>query len=117
MKRMAHREIARQITGFFKTASDSSFNAITLLQEYTEKTINLSLVRSPWFPEEGRKLVSEWLKTYRKGYDDFKIAADEQYRKLEVLFHQHNGAGSVETSETPQKVDKDQGAQKTKKAK
>jgi hypothetical protein len=114
MRRMAHREIARQITGFFKTASDSSFNAITLLQEYTEKTISLSLVRSPWFPEEGRKLVSEWLKTYRKGYDDFKTAADEQYRKLEVLFHQHNGAGSVET---PQKVDKDQGAQKTKKAK
>jgi hypothetical protein len=114
MKRMAHREIARRITGFFKTASDSSFKTITLLQEYTEKTISLSLVRSPWFPEEGRKLVSEWLKTYRKGYDDFKIAADEQYRKLEVLFHQHNGAGSVDT---PEKADKDQGTQKTKKAK
>jgi hypothetical protein len=114
MKRMAHREIARQITGFFKTASDSSLKTITLLQEYTEKTISLSLMRSPWFPEEGRKLVSEWLKTYRKGYDDFRIAADEQYRKLEMLFHQHNGAGSVDT---PEKADEDQGAQKTKKAK
>jgi len=31
-----------------------------------------------------------------------------------VLFHQHNGAGAVET---PRKVDKDQGTQKTKKAK
>jgi hypothetical protein len=114
MKRMAHREIARQITGFFKTASDSSFKTITLLQEYTEKTISLSLVRSPWFPEEGRKLVNEWLKTYRKGYDDFKIAADEQYRKLEMLFHQDNGASSVLTTE---KADKDQEAQKTRKAK
>lgn len=111
---MAHREIARQITGFFKTASGNSFNAITLLHEYTEKTISLSLARSPWFPEEGRKLVSEWLKTCRKGYDDFKIAADEQYRKLEVLFHQHNGAGSVET---PDKAEKDQGTRKTQKAK
>ena len=111
---MAHAEIAKQITGFFKTTLDSSFNTITMLREYTEKTINLSLVRSPWFPEEGRKLVSEWLKTYRKGYDDFKIAADEQYRKLEMLFHQDNGAGSAQT---PKKADKDQGAQKTKKAK
>ena len=111
---MPNTEIAKQITGFFKTTLDSSFNTITMLREYTEKTINLSLVRSPWFPEEGRKLVSEWLKTYKKGYDDFKIAADEQYRKLEVLFHQHNGAGSVET---PEKAEKDQGAQKTKKAK
>jgi hypothetical protein len=111
---MAHTEIAKQITGFFKTTYDSNFNTITLLREYTEKTINLSMVRSPWFPEEGRKLVSEWLKVYRKGYDDMKVAADEQYRKLEMLFHQDNGAGSVET---PEKTDKDQRAQKTKKAK
>ena len=111
---MAHKEIAKQITGFFKTTFDSSFNSITLLQEYTEKTINLSLVQSPWFPEEGRKLVSEWLKVYKKGYDDLKVAADEQYRKLEVVFHKDNGADSVET---PEKADKVQGAQKTKKAK
>jgi hypothetical protein len=64
--------------------------------------------------KEGRKLVSEWLKTYKKGHDDFKIAADEPYRKLEVIFHQHNGAGSVETH---RKVDKDRGTRKTKKAK
>jgi hypothetical protein len=112
-ERMAHKEMAKQITGFFKTTYDSSFNTITLLREYTENTINISL-QSSWFTEEGRKLVSEWLKTYKKGYDDFKIAADEQYRKLEVLFHQHNGAGAVETIK---KVDKDQGTQKTKKAK
>jgi hypothetical protein len=114
MNKMAHREIARQITGFAKTTFESSFNTLTMLQEYTEKTVNLSLTSSPWFPEEGRKLISEWLKTYKKGYDDLKVAADEQYRKLEVLFHQHNGTGSVET---PGTADKDQGAQKTRKAK
>jgi len=113
---MAHKdkEMAKQINGFFKTTFDSSLKTITLLQEYTEKTINLSLVQSPWFPEEGRKLVSEWLKVYKKGYDDLKVAADEQYRKLEMLFHHDNGAKSVET---PEKADKDLGAQKTKKAK
>ena len=111
---MAHREIARQITGFVKTTFDNSVNTLTLFQEYTEKSVNLSLARSPWFPEEGRKLVSEWLKVYKKGYDDLKVAADEQYRKLEVIFHKDNGADSVET---PEKADKVQGAQKTKKAK
>jgi len=111
---MAHKEIAKQIIGFFKTTFDSSFSTITMLRENTEKTITLSLARSPWFPEEGRKLVGEWLKVYRKGYDDLKVAADEQYRKLEVIFHKDNGADSVET---PEKADKDQGAQKTKKAK
>ncbi|HTZ39080.1 MAG TPA: hypothetical protein VMB77_02895 [Syntrophales bacterium] len=111
---MAHVEIAKQITGFLKTTFDHSFNTVTMLRDYTEKAIHLSLVRSPWFPEEGRKLVSEWLRTNRKGYDDFKMAADEQYRKFEMLLHQDNGAGSAQT---PTKADKDQGAQKTKKAK
>ncbi len=111
---MDHTEIAKQTTGFFKNAFENSFNTITVLHEYTEKTIRLSLVRSPWFPEEGRKFVREWLKVYKKGYDDFKIAADEQYRKLEMLFHQDNGASSVLTTE---KADKDQEAQKTRKAK
>ena len=111
---MAHREIAKQITGFFKITYNNSFNTITLLQEYTDNTVNLSLAQSPWFPEEGRKLVTEWLKVYRKGYDDFKVAADEQYRKLEVLFHQHNGTGS---NETPEKATKDLEVQKTKKSK
>jgi len=102
---MAHKdkEMAKQINGFFKTTFDSSLKTITLLQEYTEKTINLSLVQSPWFPEEGRKLVSEWLKTYRKGYDDLKVIADEQYRKLEILFHKDNGTGSAETTEKADK--------------
>lgn len=72
------------------------------------------MVRSPWFSEEGKKLISEWLKGCRKGYDDFKVAADQQYRKLEVFFLRENGAGSVETIE---KSDKKPPAQQTKKAK
>jgi len=111
---MNHIKIAKQLSGFFKTTFDHGFDTITMLQDYTGKTITLSLVRSPWFPEEGRKLVSEWLKANRKGFDDFKVAANEQYRKLEMLFHQDNGADSVAT---PEKTDKDQGAQKTKKDK
>lgn len=111
---MAHTEMAKQINGFYKTAFDSSFNTITMLREYTERSITLSLVRSPWFPEEGRKLVGEWLKVYRKGYDDFRVAADEQYKKIEMIFHKDNGAHSVET---PEKADKVQGAHKPKKAK
>jgi hypothetical protein len=100
---MAHREVARQLTVLFKTTFDNSFNTFAMLRENTEKTIALSLARSSWFPEEGRKLVSEWLKTYRKGYDDLKVIADEQYRKLEILFHKDNGTGSADTLEKDDK--------------
>lgn len=71
------------------------------------------MVRSPWFSEEGRKLFVEWLKGCRKGYDDFRVAADQQYRKIEGFFLRDNGTGSVETIE---KADKDQPPPQTKKA-
>jgi len=39
-----------------------------------------------FFPEEGKKLVNEWIKTYKKGREDFKAAADENFKKVEAFF-------------------------------
>jgi hypothetical protein len=47
--------------------------------------VKLSLDQSPWLPEEGKKIVNSWMTAYKKGYDDFKVATDEQYKKMEAL--------------------------------
>ena len=83
-----YTKMAQQMTGVYKTTMDNSINAMTLIQENTEKMVSLSLEQSPWFPEEGKKFVNAWMKAYKKGYDDLKVAADEQYKKLEAFVSQ-----------------------------
>lgn len=83
---MEQEKIMKQIVGFYKTTFDSSFNAMAILQEQTEKMVQTAMNQSPWIPEEGRKIVGEWMKTYRQGREDFRSAVDESYGKVEKFF-------------------------------
>jgi len=38
------------------------------------------------FPEEGRKAIAEWMKTYKKGCEDFQNTVDENFKKVEDFF-------------------------------
>ena len=80
-----YKKMAQQMTSVYRAALDNSLNAMNMIQENTEKVVKLSLEQSPWLPEEGKKLVNSWMTAYKKGYDDFKLAADEQCRKMEAL--------------------------------
>jgi hypothetical protein len=84
---MEQKEIAQQIAGFYKKTYETSLIAMNTIQEQTERMLNLSLVQSPWLPEQSRNLVSTWAKAYSKGCDDFKTASDAQFRKFEAMLH------------------------------
>lgn len=94
-----YTKMAQKMTGYYKSTMDNSINAMTMIQEKTEKMVSLSLEQSPWFPEEGKKFVYAWMKTYKKGYDDLKVAADEQYGKLEAFVNMQKRADSAEKAE------------------
>jgi hypothetical protein len=81
-----YTKTAQQMTGFYRSTIDNSINAMTMIQDGTEKMVSLSLEQSPWFPEEGKKFVNAWMKAYKKGCDDLKAAVDEQYKKSEAFF-------------------------------
>lgn len=91
--------MARQMTGVYKRTIDNSINAMTMIQESTEKMISLSLEKTPWFPEESKKFVNGWMKAYKKGYDDLKVAADEQYKKIEAFVNLQEKTDSAEKAE------------------
>ena len=41
--------MAQQMTGVYKRTIDNSINAMTMIQESTEKIVNLSLAQAPGF--------------------------------------------------------------------
>lgn len=82
-RNMNPKDLTKQVIDFNKKAFDNSFHAMSSLQDQVERVINMFLEQSPWFPEEGRKAVSEWVKAYRKGREDFKEAVDNNYKKVE----------------------------------
>jgi len=87
---MNPKQVARQMMHFNKISFDNTFDAMTVLQEQMEKMIGRYLEQSFWLPVEGKAVITEWVKTYKKGRTDFKAAVDDNYRKVEDFFVGHD---------------------------
>ena len=83
---MDPKQIAKQMIDFNKAAFDNSFNAMAILQDQIEKMASTALEQNNMIPAEGKKAVSDWIKSYKKGRDDFKASADEGFKKVETFF-------------------------------
>ena len=59
---------------------------MSVIQDQTEKMVNDMMEQTAFFPEEGKKAVTDWIKTYKKGREEFKAAADENFKKVEIYF-------------------------------
>ena len=80
--------IAKQMIVFNKTAFDNNFRAMQALQEQTEGLVNKFWDKSPMFPEEGKKVISDWMTAYKKGCEDFKSVVDDNFKKVEDFFEE-----------------------------
>lgn len=80
---MEPTEIAKQMIDFNKAAFNSGFNAMMTLQDQTEKMASNLVDQASWIPAEGKKGIHEWVQACKKGRDDFKKAADENFKKVE----------------------------------
>ncbi len=87
---MDQKQLFKQVIDFQKTTFDNSFKAMSTLQEQGEKMIDMFLEQSPWLPEEGRKSVTEWLKAYKKGREEFKVIVEKNFDKVQAYFEGSN---------------------------
>lgn len=79
-------KLAKQMIDFNKATFDNSFNTMVLIQEQMEKMVNSFLEQSTWLPEEGKKILNEWVAAYKKGREEFKKAVNESYKKVDAYF-------------------------------
>ena len=83
---MDPKQIAKQMIDFNKAAFDNSFEAMAVLQDQIEKMVSTAMEQNNMLPAEGKKAVADWIKSYKKGRNDFKVAADESFKKVESFF-------------------------------
>ena len=76
----------KQMLEFNKAAFDNTFNAMSTIQEQNAKMMSTFLEQASWMPEEGKKLIRNWIDAHKKGCEDFKKTADENYRKVDDFF-------------------------------
>ncbi len=80
---MDQKEIMRQMLKFNKAAFDNTFTAMVLLQEQLDRMVNMFLDQATWVPKEGKQVITDWVKAYKKGGDELKKAMDEGFKKLD----------------------------------
>lgn len=85
---MDPKQIAKQMIVFNKAAFDNNFRAMQALQEQTERLVNKFWDKSPMFPEEGKKVIYDWMTAYKKGCEDFKSVVDDNFKKVEDFFQE-----------------------------
>ena len=83
---MDNKIILKQFVQFNKTTFDNAFKAMELVQTQGEKMLNALLDQAAWIPEDGKKTITEWIRAYKKGVDEFKNTVDEQYKKVNEFF-------------------------------
>ena len=83
---MEHYQFLKQMTQFNKTAFDNSYNAMCMFREHNQKMATSLIDQATWMPEQGKKAITEWMKSYNKGCEDFKKIVDQNYQNLEKYF-------------------------------
>lgn len=84
---MDNKELVKQMIQFNKTAFDTSFSTLSMVYEQNERIVETFLAQAPGLPEEGKKVITDWMSAYRTGCDDFKKLVDDNYAKVEEFFN------------------------------
>ena len=89
-------KFAKQTFDFYKSSFNNTFSAIMMLQEQSQKVLDMYLAQTTGFPEEGKKAIGEWIKAYKKGSEEFKKAVDESFKRVEDFFSEAAKPGKKE---------------------
>ncbi len=85
---METTQFAKMTVEFQKTMLDTSFNAMTLVQDQGEKIVNTYFDQLPWVTDESKKSLQATVDMTKKARDDFKKAVDDGFGKIEELLEE-----------------------------
>ncbi len=82
---MDPKKMGKEMIDLYKTTFDNSFSAMMMLQEQMERMTSMYWGQMVHLPEEAKKGLAEWTKSYKKNCEDFKKVVDDGFKNLESL--------------------------------
>ena len=95
---MDPKKMGKQMIEFYKTSFDNSYSAMMMLQEQMERMANLYWGQMVNVPDEVKKGMAEWTKSYKQNCEDFKKSVDEGFKKLEIFFQEGEKAEKAKST-------------------
>lgn len=84
---MDMKNIAKQTIDFNKAAVNNSFNAMITAQVQMGIMTDAFLNQIPGFPPAGKRLIDDWTKSYRNGWDQLRKAIVDTFDQVECMFN------------------------------
>ena len=111
-------EFQRQLVEFQKQAFDSTFNALSALQDQQRELMSRLLEGAPALPNEMKQLLDEWGRALDKGRDQFRDTVDRSFETVESYLERLAGEDEPQSAErTSDKTDSGPSAKGAAKAK
>ncbi len=82
---MNQEKALKQILDFNQTSFNNALDAMTMLQDQTEKIADTYLNQIPGIPKEGQTIISGWTDAYKKGQDNFRKIINEGFTNVDKL--------------------------------
>ena len=76
---MDQLQALKQMIQMNRMAFNNSFNMLMSGFEQNKLMFDTYLAQTANLPTEGRKAIEDWMKSYKKGCDDFKRMIDASY--------------------------------------
>ena len=80
---MDQMRMAKEVFQLQKATVDGMLNSMLMFWDQTEKVMNTFMEQAIWLPDEGKKAFNEWVRTNKKGCEDFKNAVADGFNKME----------------------------------
>lgn len=80
---MEQTQVFKQMLDLNKMVFDNAYNSMVMFQDQLENMAGAALVKAPWIPEDGRKVMGEWMRNYKRVREDYKKIVDDGYQRME----------------------------------
>ena len=80
---MEYNQITKQAIDFQKSAFNSWYNAVTMVQDQASSAVETMLDKTSLVPEDGRQAIKSWVNACQEERNRFKSYVEDSFSGLE----------------------------------